>query len=73
MTTATKPKWAEISATGGLRALTLFNGIWYEKKPLSREAEIELLPLYEKYPMDEPNFKAWVKQRMRQVYENSLK
>ncbi len=65
--------WIEISKTGGIKAVNAFRDIWYNGKELDKERKAILKPLFEKYPLGQTDIKVWVKQRMRQIFENSLR
>ena len=64
--------WDAIKATGGRPALQAFNKVWYEHARLTPE-ELQLLgDLFAKYPLGTDNFKTWLKQRVRQIYEKDV-
>lgn len=64
--------WETIKAMGGRPALQAFNKVWYEHTRLTPE-ELQLLKdLFSKYPLGKDNFKTWLKQRVRQIYEKAV-
>ena len=65
--------WNEIKEAGGLTALNAFNKVWYERVDLHPDEKEAMRALYARFPLDEKNFKAWLKQRTSQLYENAVK
>ena len=65
--------WGNIKKAGGLPALSAFNKVWYKKELLGDSERVLMNLLYEQFPLNEPNFNAWLRQRTRQVYENAVK
>ena len=65
--------WDNIAAAGGSRAIQVFYKLWYEDSKLTPEEDRMLRKLFQQYPLGETNFRAWRKQRVRQLFERSVK
>ncbi len=63
--------WEDIAKAGGSAALKVFNKLWFTHEPLTEEEEGRLKDLYTRFPLG-VNFKAWSKQRTRQLFENRV-
>lgn len=64
--------WGALIRAGGLAATRAFYKVWFQKGKLTPEEEALLQKLYLQEPLGTPGFKAWYKQRVRQVFENML-
>uniref|UniRef100_A0A6M3J3A2 Large polyvalent protein associated domain-containing protein n=1 Tax=viral metagenome TaxID=1070528 RepID=A0A6M3J3A2_9ZZZZ len=59
--------WPELNSTS-LKAL---DELWFKSGTLPPEAEPQLRQVFAKYPLGQTNFNAWVKQTLRQVFQNA--
>lgn len=64
--------WNSIKADGGYRSVRAFKKVWYDRGDLTPEEEVELTKLFEKYPLGRSNFKQWLKQTVRQLFEKAV-
>ncbi|MDO8715558.1 MAG: hypothetical protein Q7J73_01940 [Dehalococcoidales bacterium] len=65
-------KWSEIQKRAGLEGLKAFRSVWYKHERLSPEQMARLRSLHTEQPLDTEDFKVWLKQRTRQLYEGSI-
>ena len=66
-------EWPNISHAAGSVGLKAFHKVWYAREPLTETEDKLLRGVFEKYPMGVTNFNVWLKQRVRQLYENFIK
>jgi len=71
-TSVLEEQWEAVKVKGGKPALLAFSKIWYEDTPINADENNLLKSLFEQYPYGQTNYKAWKKQTMRQIYENSM-
>ncbi|MBT9141583.1 MAG: hypothetical protein DDT30_02183 [Dehalococcoidia bacterium] len=65
-------KWQQVSIAGGSKALVALNKVWYLGGTLAPDEETLLRQLHDQYTLEQPNFKTWLGQTLRQLFENSL-
>ena len=65
--------WKLIEDAGGLKVLKALRKVWYNREKLDPEEKVTLLDLFEQYPLGIDNFNKWMKQTLRQVFENSVR
>ncbi|MBT9143008.1 MAG: hypothetical protein DDT29_01407 [Dehalococcoidia bacterium] len=65
-------KWQQVSIAGGSKALVALNKVWYLGGTLAPDEETLLRQLHDQYTLEQPNFKTWLEQTLRQLFENSL-
>ncbi len=63
-------KWLNISTAGRLPAKQAFYKVWFEGKALTPQETLLLRQIYQKYPMNAPDFNTWLKMTVRQIFEN---
>ena len=65
--------WDAIKKTGGHQALRAFNKVWYEGGKLTPDEDTLRRDIFSQYPLGAENFKAWLKQITRQLFERWVK
>ena len=65
--------WPELAQIAGSRGLAIFNQTWYEGRQIDDNTKEVLAPVFDRFPLGTTNFKVWLKQRTRQLFERSLK
>lgn len=64
--------WTEIKKDLGSSLLIALERLWYKRGNLTPAEEVRLKQIHLIYPLGQRNFKAWVKQGLRQVFENAV-
>ena len=65
--------WPELAQAAGSQGLVIFNQTWYEGRQIDDNTKEVLAPVFDRFPLGTTNFKVWLKQRTRQLFERSLK
>ncbi len=65
--------WNEIKGDLSSSLLIALDRVWYRGGQLTPTEETRLKQVHSKYPLGYRNFNAWVKQGLRQVFENAVR
>jgi hypothetical protein len=65
-------KWSAIRSTGGTPAAVAFDKVWYKGTQLTPQETTLLQNLFKQYPLGQTDFNVWLKQTVRQVFENQI-
>lgn len=63
--------WETIRGELGSSLLKALDRLWYKGGTLTEEETTKLQQIHWKYPLGQTNFNAWVKQTLRQFFENA--
>lgn len=63
--------WADIKGVLGSSLLKALDRLWYKGGSLTADEITKLREIHWKYPLGQKNFDAWVKQTLRQFFENA--
>lgn len=63
--------WNSISMELGSNLLKALDRVWYKGGSLTPDETTKLQQIHAKYPLGQRDFNAWVKQTLRQFFENS--
>jgi len=68
-----KPRWDEVSALVGSRGLMILDKVWHNHSQITEEDKEHLRPAFERYPLGTGDFRVWLKQRTRQLFEKEVR
>ncbi len=71
-TTKLQQTLQQVTIAGGSKALVALEKVWYLGDTLTPDEETLLRQVHAQCPLEQPNFKTWLGQTLRQIFENSL-
>lgn len=65
--------WSEIKGDLSSSLLIALDRVWYRGGTLMSQEKKALRTVHQKHPFGQPNFNAWVRQTLRQIFENAVR
>lgn len=65
--------WGEVAAASGSVGLLSFDKVWHNSGQLTMDERRHLEEVFALYPLETSDFRVWLKQRARQLFENSVR